>query len=78
MDENTLTHTMNDFTLQAFKAFAAQIAALNGISQTLAEDYLADAGDSPEDMEEQGRIVIIRHQDGTVRARLKWPMEHTE
>jgi hypothetical protein len=57
---------------KAFDALARKIATLNTISETTAQAYLAQIGDTPE-LAPDSDLVIVRDDNGAEIARIKFP-----
>lgn len=59
--------------MDAFDAFARDVAALNGLDIEQALRFVALVGDRVE-LDESG-LVVVRDEEGGIIARLKWPMD---
>ena len=59
------------------KAHAKRIAALNNISEELAEKYLWYIGDTPELVSADSDLVIVYDDNDVEIARIKLPMDES-
>lgn len=63
-----------DLTLDDFTRLARQLARLNDLDFDSAAAIIADVGDSPGEIDEDGRVVR-RNETGDVVGRYAWPWE---